>query len=34
VFGVPTKVLVGKDSKIYCFMCRSLDVMLEKLIGK
>lgn len=33
VIGVPTRVLVGADGKIYCWMCRSLDVMLDKLIN-
>ena len=32
IFGVPTKVLVGKDGKIYCWMCRSMDVTLKKLL--
>lgn len=33
IIGVPTRVLVGKDGKIYCWMCRSLDTMLDQLIN-
>ncbi|MBN1636779.1 MAG: TlpA family protein disulfide reductase [Deltaproteobacteria bacterium] len=33
VVGVPTKVLIGKDGKVYCRACRTLDIMLKELIG-
>ncbi len=33
VIGVPTKILIGKDGKIYCRACRSIDMMLQKLLG-
>jgi len=33
VVGVPTKVLIGKDGKIYCRACRTLDIMLKELLG-
>jgi len=32
--GVPTKVLIDKNGTIQCWACRSLEVMLEELLGK
>ncbi|HHO76521.1 MAG TPA: TlpA family protein disulfide reductase [Deltaproteobacteria bacterium] len=34
VRGVPTKILVDKKGTILCLACRSLDVMLDKEMGK
>lgn len=34
VRGVPTKILISKDGKILCRACRSLDILLEKQLGK
>ncbi len=32
--GVPTKVLVGKDGRVFCYMCRDLPNQVEELIRK
>jgi len=32
--GVPTKVLVGKDGKVFCYMCRDLPNQIEELLKK
>ena len=32
--GVPTKVLVGKDGKVFCYMCRDLPNQVEELVKK
>jgi len=33
IIGVPTRVLVGKDGSVICWMCRSLDKNLDRLIA-
>ncbi len=33
VKGVPTKVLIGKEGKILCNPCRSVETLLESLLG-
>lgn len=32
--GVPTKVLVGKDGRVFCYMCRDLPSQVEELLKK
>jgi peroxiredoxin len=32
--GVPTKVLVGKDGRVFCYMCRDLPNQVEELLKK
>jgi peroxiredoxin len=32
--GVPTKVLVGKDGRVFCYMCRDLPNQVEELVKK
>ncbi len=32
--GVPTKVLVGKDGRVFCYMCRDLPNQIEELLKK
>jgi peroxiredoxin len=34
IMGVPTKVLVGKDGKVFCYMCRNLEKEIEDLLKK
>jgi len=33
IIGVPTRVLVGRDGTMLCWMCRSLDKNLDRLIA-
>ncbi len=32
--GVPTKILVGKDGRVFCYMCRDLPNQVEELLRK
>jgi peroxiredoxin len=34
VRGVPTAVLVGKDGRVFCYMCRNLPNQVEELLRK
>ncbi|HEY9161586.1 MAG TPA: TlpA disulfide reductase family protein [Desulfomonilia bacterium] len=34
VRGVPTKILIGKDGRVFCYMCRDLPNQIEELLRK